>query len=686
VKRLLPLLFVLAALLPGAAHSSEVDNDEAFVIPEGLEAPVAFWKTIYATYTSRQVVMHDNRYLNIAYEVLDFTYLDNGKRSDDDLDRLVDDGIEAEKQRIIANLMLLDSYRDGIPYAKLTPEQQRIVDSFADVDEVDKYKAAADRVRGQRGQREKFLQGIADVAPYMPKMEQAFRSRGLPSDLSRLTFVESMFNLHAYSKVGAAGPWQFLAGTGKLYMTITPEVDERMDPIRASEAAARLLQENYDALGNWGLALTAYNHGVGGMKRAISEVGSDDIGQIVWTYQSRSFGFASRNFYAEFLAARDVYDHRQKYFGKALDLYPSKTVPAYQEIVLPDFVPVSTLESYCDLTESEIKELNPALTHYVFEGEKYLPKQYPLKVPLEKAPKVVKAYALIPRELRFAAQKPNEFHVVKRGETLVAIARKYNMSVDSLMDLNALGGHSRLMAGQKLRVLASDKKAMLVAKSDVKEPKVKVLPPVKLAEDVDPSLPVPELNEDAQQVLAAASAPAVDVGPLPPSLVEPGAIPSTTPAPMPTPGPGQLSLKVVAIATLSNPAKPAATPAPAATPMLVAKADPPAAAASIATIPIFGRPGFFPFALTTVASDPPAPPKAAVPETAIASAAPTDLAATAPGAALEPLASATAPVTITYAPSPVEALHDWPSPHDDLGPETASATYPGGVRCHLAHD
>jgi membrane-bound lytic murein transglycosylase D len=162
-------------------------------------------------------------------------------------------------------------------------------------------------------------------------MERIFRAEGLPLELTRLPLVESCFDVEAYSKVGAAGIWQFMPATGRLYaMDVNDSVDERRDPIASTRAAARFLRHNYEALeDSWPLAITAYNHGPAGIRRAISATGTTDIGVIVGRYDGPAFGFASRNFYAEFLAALDVDRHREAWFGK-LDVHqpePTRVIP-----------------------------------------------------------------------------------------------------------------------------------------------------------------------------------------------------------------------------------------------------------------------------------------------------------------------------------------------------------------------
>ena len=121
---------------------------------------------------------------------------------------------------------------------------------------------------------------------------------------TKLLRVESSFNPRAFSKAGAAGLWQFTRGTGSDYLAVNALIDERYDPYAATDAAARLLKDNYKALGSWPLALTAYNYGRAGMLRAVRNHGSYE--GIFTSYEGGSFKFAARNFYSEFIAAARV--------------------------------------------------------------------------------------------------------------------------------------------------------------------------------------------------------------------------------------------------------------------------------------------------------------------------------------------------------------------------------------------
>src|SRR4029453_14806897 len=159
------------------------------------------------------------------------------------------------------------------------------------------YRDAKDELRFQLGQRDKFRDGLVRSGAYEEQMRAVFRENGLPDGLALLPHVESSFNVRAYSKYGAAGVWQFMRGTGRRFMKVDYVIDERLDPITSTRAAARLLRENYGILGSWPLALTAYNHGAAGMNGAVEKVGTSRIEVIIARYDSPSFGFASRNFY-----------------------------------------------------------------------------------------------------------------------------------------------------------------------------------------------------------------------------------------------------------------------------------------------------------------------------------------------------------------------------------------------------
>ena len=124
-----------------------------------------------------------------------------------------------------------------------------------------------------------------------------------------MTFVESMFNTKAHSSAGAAGIWQIMPRTGReLGLKINKKTDERMDVMKATAAAAKLLKRNYKLLKAWPLAVTGYNHGAYGVKRAIRDVGSRDLVDLIDNYKKSTWGFASKNFYAELIAMIRIFE------------------------------------------------------------------------------------------------------------------------------------------------------------------------------------------------------------------------------------------------------------------------------------------------------------------------------------------------------------------------------------------
>jgi membrane-bound lytic murein transglycosylase D len=267
---------------------------------------------------------------------------------------------------------------------------------------------------------------------------------GLPRELVALPHVESSFNTRAYSKVGAAGMWQFMRSTGRRFLRIDNAIDERLDPYRSTEAAARFLEQNYIVLGSWPLALTAYNHGPGGMRRAKEQLGTSDIVTIVRKYNSRSFGFASRNFYVAFLAALEIDSNPEKFFGRI------RRDPADTSIVLelPSFMPASRVAAALEVDRDELRRLNPSLLPAVWSGARHVPRGFELRVPSHID--LSAALASLSQAPGYEAQVADTQHRVRAGETLSVIAARYGVGMAQLASLNGLRSPYPIRAGQVL--------------------------------------------------------------------------------------------------------------------------------------------------------------------------------------------------------------------------------------------
>ena len=348
-----------------------------FTVPAELRPAVDFWKLVYSKYDRRYEIFHDTQDLSRIYSVLDFSDIYSAALSDSERRLLRKERIRDEKDRIRAILQRL-SYNDYTP-SQLDREERRIYDLFKTDPYSDKFIAATEdgRLRSQTGIQDKFLTGLAASGEYMEEIEDIFTSYGVPVEITRLVFVESMFNTKARSKVGASGIWQFMPGTGRLYLNIDGVADERNDPVLASHAAARLLRDNYQALGTWPLAINAYNSGRGSLSRAMATLGTSDIATIILNYSGGVYGFASRNFYPCFLAALELANGHPQYFGK-LKIKPRLR---YEYYYLKNPLRFPDLVATAGASYEEISRLNPHFSEAILSGVRKVPAGYNLRVP-----------------------------------------------------------------------------------------------------------------------------------------------------------------------------------------------------------------------------------------------------------------------------------------------------------------
>jgi LysM repeat protein len=236
-------------------------------------------------------------------------------------------------------------------------------------------------------------------------------------------------------------------------MRIDRSVDERMDPYLATVAAARLLSHNYAATGTWPLAITSYNHGTAGMRRAARKLGTKDISRIVREYKSRRFGFASRNFYVAFLAAVEIHFNPDKYFNAI----PRHSAPATQLVRIPDYVSIGTLERVLGIDRDVLREHNPALRPSIWRGAKYVPRGYELRIPASEArDEVLAALSQISEDERYGSQTRDRYYKVRRGNTLAGIAKHFEIDIDDLVAVNDLPNRHRIRTGQVLALPLPD--------------------------------------------------------------------------------------------------------------------------------------------------------------------------------------------------------------------------------------
>ncbi|MBI4487473.1 MAG: transglycosylase SLT domain-containing protein [Deltaproteobacteria bacterium] len=379
-----------------------------FPLFPGLEESVEFWKLVFTRYSISEVIFHDPLEATKIYKVLEVGESRAARRL-----------IEAEREKIMRE-------------HGLRPNEKK--------------------VRAQWGVKERFVSGLKLSRRYLDQMQRIFQEEGLPMELTYLPLVESSFDLHARSRAGALGIWQFMPSTGKRFLRITPTVDERRDPMESTRAAARFLKENYELFGNWPLAITAYNHGREGILRAVREVGSKDLMEIIRRYQGPFFGFASKSFYAEFLAAVEVARRSEEFFPNVEYHSPFPL----EELQMERAISIAALLKPTAISQSEFLEWNPALSPKI----KDIPSGYRVKVPPEKLEIFLTAYqqivepSFIKRKTPSLGERSVSWirHRVAEGETLSQIAKHYRISVGEIQRANRLANTHLIAAGQHLKI------------------------------------------------------------------------------------------------------------------------------------------------------------------------------------------------------------------------------------------
>jgi membrane-bound lytic murein transglycosylase D len=428
--------WLLAALFALGA-SAALANPDQMPRPAALEPDVEFWIRVYSQVDTNAGFLHDQYNLGVVYDTVRF--------APDSSQSAREREVDAHRAAIAAALRRIAAAGDS----PLSAEDQRIRDLWGPGVSPARLREAVDDIRFQLGQSDRFRAGLIRSGAWETHIAETLANRGLPAELAVLPHVESSFNPAAYSKVGAAGMWQFMRSTGRRYMRIDSSVDDRLDPFRATEAAAQLLAYNYRVLGTWPLALTAWNHGTAGMLRAKEQLGTDDIVTILRRYNSRTFGFASRNFYVSFLAALDIDHNPEKYFGGVQKQGEAK----FQVVTVPGYVPMATLERVLSVRGDELRALNPALLRPVWDGQLRVPRDYHLRLPAadEQWTTELLAHQLNPRELYAGQPQPTRYKV-QEGDTLARLADRYGVPIETLARMNRIRVSAALKVGRTVNL------------------------------------------------------------------------------------------------------------------------------------------------------------------------------------------------------------------------------------------
>jgi len=434
---------------PLAAEASPMLGSDPFPFPEGLRGRVEFWKNTFGVWSTRQVILHDVDHPGLVYEtlILPGVIRSTYSKEQEAFVRSHREDLELRLKRLETMIELR---------APLTDEEKELALLITTRAGTDAIRGACNRVRSQRGVRERFRRGLEISGRYDAMFRRIFREEGVPEDIAYLPHVESSFETYARSSAGAVGVWQFTRATARHYLVVGPTLDERLDPVAAARGAARYLRQAHDLLGDWALAITSYNHGMNGMAKARERYGSD-FDRIVREYDGKLFGFASRNFYAEFLAAREIAGNPARYFPEGVNFEPPL---ALDPLVLPASLSPLRIAEKFGVPLEELAAINPAWSRRAVHGGRAVPAGTIAWLPagtLERAAaaKAPRKKATAPKPAPAQGASPlSDFsvHVVRKGETLFEIAASYGVRLADLLLANQLSERTIIHPGQTLRV------------------------------------------------------------------------------------------------------------------------------------------------------------------------------------------------------------------------------------------
>lgn len=303
--------------------------------------------------------------------------------------------------------------------------------------------------------RDRFEKWLLRLSHYRPLVERIFLEFELPTDLVYLSLVESGFNPYAYSRARATGPWQFMKGTAQVYgLRVDSYVDERRDPIKSTVAAARYLRDLYDLFGTWPLAMAAYNAGEGKVMRALQKSQSESFVEIS---QTRFIRRETKEYVPRFMAATIIAKDPERFGFRLADVTPHD----FDEVIVRRSIHLQSLAAASGVPFEILKNLNPELRRYATPpGEA----AYHLKVPFGTKAKVESILDRVPtwkatpepRSFRSVKAKPTasatrKWYRVRGGDTLVSIAKRFGLSVETLKHRNRISTR-HLRAGELLAI------------------------------------------------------------------------------------------------------------------------------------------------------------------------------------------------------------------------------------------
>lgn len=333
-----------------------------------MKKRVEFWKKVYTQIDTYRGFIHDINEPWIIYENIDLHGLSK-KRAE----RKIRNSIY-QVRKVLNSIISKKKLR-------LTKQEKRYLDALGNPS-IKLMRRKRSQIRFQRGMSDRFKTGHEKAHLYLKYIKKIFQKNALPQELVFLPHVESSFNIKAHSKSDAAGIWQFMRPVGKkLGLVINDYIDERLDPIKSSDAAAKLLKQNFKILNSWPLAITAYNCGPGLLRRGIKKTKSRDLNDLILNYRKTGWGFAAKNFYATFVAAADISLNWKNYIS--LSKWEAKEAIEFTRIQIPKNIRLNKLMGILGGHKKEFISLNPSLKQKAFRYNYKLPSNYYLNLPAD---------------------------------------------------------------------------------------------------------------------------------------------------------------------------------------------------------------------------------------------------------------------------------------------------------------
>ncbi|MCD6233453.1 MAG: LysM peptidoglycan-binding domain-containing protein [Candidatus Marinimicrobia bacterium] len=284
--------------------------------------------------------------------------------------------------------------------------------------------------------RESFQAWLNRMGEYEILFKQILKQYDLPEELIYLSMIESGFKTNAYSYARAMGLWQFMYSTGKLYgLKRDYWVDERRDPVKATDAAARHLKDLYNEFGDWYLVMAAYNAGSGRIHRAIQRDRTRDF------WKMYSLPKQTRNYVPTFLAAAIISRDPQAYGFTVPQTQPNYWT--YDTLSIDKSVELESIARVAGIKYQELKELNPDLRRHSTPNYSYT-----IRLPKGKRETVSNAL----ESFNTVHTVQYSTHVVRRGDTLTRISRLYNVPIRDIMTANRLRNNQPIIIGQRLTI------------------------------------------------------------------------------------------------------------------------------------------------------------------------------------------------------------------------------------------